>query len=276
MPGFAPPQHQQDGQHVQHVQAGLWWPAADSAKLRAGAHAWRDMARAIDSAHAASHSAALSVFAENQSSAVDAFAAYWQKWSGSDGYLPACSQACIAMAQALDRYANAVDDARRRVEELVAEVATAVVIGVVLTVFTVGISDAAAGAVSAALIANAALVGVELSATAAGIAATILVGVTVGAVEAMAIDAAAIQPERILIFHDQKDFSWEEMLQWGEMGAAGGLFFGGVGVGFRALRGAVPKDVPTVFFDSTKTGIKSTFDQAVADGAPTTLTRTTT
>jgi hypothetical protein len=222
------------------VRAGIWWPAADSAKLRAAAHVWRDTAHALEAIHAASQSAAQSVVADNQGLAIDAFAAYWQKWSADNGYLPECARACVAMADGLDRYAQAVDDARRRVMELVAELATAVVIGVALSVVTVGISDVAAGAVSAGLMASAALVGVELSVVAADIAAGIVVTVAFGAVEAMAIDAAAIQPEKILLFHEQKDFSWDEMLRWGEMGAAGGFVGGAFTRGLRIAGDALP------------------------------------
>src|SRR5258708_7539096 len=203
---------------------GIWWPAADSAKLRVAAQAWREMARAIDGVDSATQSAVLNVLADNQGPAMDAFGAYWQKWSGGTGYLPTCSQACTAMGKALDDYAQAVDDARVKVEQLVAEIGTAVVLGVVLGICTVGMATAAAGAVSAGLMASAALVGIELTATAGGIIAGVLVGATFGAVEAMAIDIVAIQPEKILLFHDQKDFSWSDVLQWGEMGAAGRVF----------------------------------------------------
>jgi hypothetical protein len=229
MPGFAPPPRHQD-QKIQHAQAGIWWPAADSAKLRSAAQAWREMAAALDEVHAATRSAAWSVQADSQGPAIDAFEIYWQKWSASDGFLPAASEGCIAMAKALEKYAQAVDDARAKIEQLVFELGTAVVIGVALSVLTVGISDVAAGAVSAGLIASAAAVGVDLSATAVSIATMIIVDTAFGAVEAMAIDVVAIQPEKILIFHDQKAFSWEEVLQWGEMGAAG-AFFGAAATG---------------------------------------------
>jgi hypothetical protein len=240
MPGFVPPQqHTKQEDKVQHVQAGIWWPAADSGKLRAAAGAWRDMARALDGVQTASQSAALNVVADNDGQAMAAFGDYWQKWSGANGYLPSSSQACLAMADALDKYAKAVDEARQQVEQLVAEVATAVVIGVALSVLTVGISDVAAGAVSAGLMASAAGVGMTLTATAADIVATIMVGTVFGAVDAMAIDAGAIQPEKIWLFHDQKDFSWSEMLQWGEMGAAGGFVGGSLMVGITAAGDAV-------------------------------------
>ncbi|TMD89974.1 MAG: hypothetical protein E6I73_09290 [Chloroflexi bacterium] len=245
MPGFVPPQqHTKQDDKVQHVQAGIWWPAADSEKLRAAARAWRDMAHALERVQIASQSAALNVAADNDGRAMAAFGAYWQKWTGANGYLPSCSQACLAMADALDQYAKAVDEARQQVERLVAEVATAVVIGVALSVLTVGISDVAAGAVSAGLVASAAGVGMTLTATAADIVATIMVGAVFGAVDAMAIDAGAIQPEKIWLFHDQKDFSWSEVLQWGEMGAAGGFVGGTLGVGVTAAGDAfLPESV---------------------------------
>src|SRR5437879_6619573 len=240
MPGFVQPQqHTKQDDKVQHMQAGIWWPAGGSDRLRATARAWRDMARALDSVQTASQSAALNVAADNDGQAMAAFGAYWQRWSGANGYLPSSSQACLAMADALDKYAKAVDEARQQVEQLVAEVATAVVIGVALSVLTVGISDVAAGAVSAGLVASAAGVGVTLTATAADIVATIMVGAVFGAVDAMAIDAGAIQPEKIWLFHDQKAFSWSEVLQWGEMGAAGGFVGGTVGVSISAASDAV-------------------------------------
>ena len=219
---------------------GIWWPAADSARLRAAAQAWRDMARALDAVDGASQSAVLNLLADNQGPAMDAFGTYWQKWSGSSGYLPTCSQACTAMGKALDDYAQAVDTARVKVEELVAEIGTAVVLGVVLGVCTVGIATAAAAGVSATLIASAELVGITLTETAGLIISGVLVGATFGAVEAMAIDVVAIQPEKILLFHDQKDFSWSEVFQWGEMGAAGGFVGGALGAGLGAAADALP------------------------------------
>jgi hypothetical protein len=238
---YVPPHHPHPEESpAKQTTMGIWWPAADSARLRSAAHAWREMARALDGVDAATQSAVLNVLADNQGPAMDAFGTHWQKWSSSSGYLPTCSHACTAMGKALDEYAAAVDNARVKVEQLVAEIGTAVVLGVVLGVCTVGIATAAAGAVSAGLIASAALVEIELGATAAGIIAGLVVGASFGAVEAMAIDIVAIQPEKILLFHDQKDFSWSEVFQWGEMGAAGGFVGGALGAGLRAGADALP------------------------------------
>jgi hypothetical protein len=236
LPGVYIPPHHPDQSKGKQAQMGIWWPAADSDKLRTAAQAWREMARALDAVEAAAQPAVLNLLADNQGPAMDAFAAYWQRWSGGSGYLPTCSQACNAMAKALDEYAQAVDDARVKVEELVAEVATAVVLGVVLGVCTVGIATAAAGAVSEGLIASAALVGIGLTQSAGLIIGGMVAGATFGAVEAMAIDAGAIQAEKIWIFKDQKEFNWNEVWQWGEMGAAGGFVGGALGAGVSALR----------------------------------------
>lgn len=248
MPGFAPPQHQtqQDGQKIQHVQAGIWWPKADPARLRAAAQAWRQMGSALRDIQANCQSAVLSMQAENDGRAIAAFGDYWQKWSKSDGYLPACADACKTMAGALDRYAAAVEDAQNRVKALIIEAGTAVIVGVALGICTLGIAAVAADAVATGLVASAALIGVDLSLTAAGIAGGIMVGIGFGAVEAMAIDAAVIQPERLLIFHDQKSFSWDEVLTSGEWGAVGGAFAGTATTGIRAIGTALPRSASRV------------------------------
>jgi hypothetical protein len=240
LPGFAPPAHHHDDSQAKQTTMGIWWPAADSAKLRIAAQAWRDMAHAIEAVQSATAPAVMNLLADNQGPAMDAFAAYWQKWSGGTGYLPTCSQACTAIAKALDEYAQAVDDARVKVEQLVAEIGTAVVLGIVLGVCTVGIASAAAAGVGTALVAQAAVVGITLTETAGLIIGGLVVGATFGAVEAMAIDIVAIQPEKILLFHDQKDFNWNEVWQWAEMGAAGGFVGGAVGAGLGAGADALP------------------------------------
>jgi hypothetical protein len=249
VPGVYIPPHHADQPKGKQTQVGIWWPAADSAKLRTAAQAWREMAHTLDAVDAATQPAVLNLLADNQGPAMDAFAAYWQKWSGAKGYLPTCSQACNAMAKALDEYAQAVDDARVKVEELVAEIGTAVVLGVVLGICTVGIATAAAGAVSVSLVASAELVGIGLTQTAGLIIGGMVVGASFGAVEAMAIDIVAIQPEKILLFHDQKDFNWNEVWQWGEMGAVGGF----VGGGLSASIGAAGDALPSAFSDAMAT-----------------------
>ena len=84
---------------------------------------------------------------------------------------------------------------------------TVAIIGVGLTVLTVGISDVAAGAVAGSLIAAAAAVGIELSTEVAAIIATGLVFTGMGALEGGLSDLA-IQGERVCYFHDQATIDW--------------------------------------------------------------------
>src|SRR5260370_6867736 len=93
---------------------GIWWPAADSAKLRTAAQAWREMAHALDAVDAATQPAVLNLLADNPGPAMDAFAAYWQKWSGAKGYLPTCSQARNAIQNPLADHAQTRVDAPRQ------------------------------------------------------------------------------------------------------------------------------------------------------------------
>ena len=222
-------------QPVQHVQAGLWWPAADPARLRAAAAAWRSLASEVEAMSASASSVARSMAAENQGHAIDAFEAYWgSRWAGSTEALPAVTEGARALADGLDRYAAAVEKARAQIEELIAAAVTVAVIGIGLTVLTVGISDVAAGAVAGSLIAAAAAVGIELSTEVAAIIATGLVISGVGALEGGLSDLA-LQTERVGYFHDQASINWTEALMWAGSGALTGAVGASAGAGLRTV-----------------------------------------
>src|SRR5437588_5187709 len=164
MPGFVPPprpatQSQGNGPNFSKM-AGLFWPQGDPRLLRQAAQAWQDMGRALTAVEGACHSASNLVVGNSEGPAIEAFSRYWSKWEGGGGYFELSSQSCGQMAEALNRYADAIDQARQRVEEIAATAATVLAVGLILTVVTVGISDAAAGAASAGLVAAAAAVGV--------------------------------------------------------------------------------------------------------------------
>src|SRR5207302_1322456 len=222
MPGFVPPPHpatasQGNGQPQFSKMAGLFWPQGDPGKLRQAAQAWREMGSALTAAEGTCHGAASLVVGSNEGPAIDAFSHYCSKWEGGGGYFELSAQSCGQMAEALDRYATAIDQARQRVEEIAATAATVLAVGLILTVVTVGISDAAAGAASAGLVAAAAAVGVDLSATVASIGGTILAGAAIGAAASAVVDTA-IQIEHIDLFHDQKSFNWDELQHSLEIG----------------------------------------------------------
>jgi hypothetical protein len=212
---------------AQHIQAALWWPAADPGKLRLAAAAWQGLAVEVEAVSRSASTTMLTVALQNQGPAVDSLEAYWtSRWMGGGGALPVAEDGARAMADGLSRYADAVERARLLVQELIAALATAMVIGVGLTVLTVGISDVAAGAVAAGLVAAAAAVGAELSAEVAAILAGVALVAAAGALEGGLSDLA-VQGERIAIFHEQSSLDWTEVAGCTAMGAAvGGLTFG--------------------------------------------------
>jgi hypothetical protein len=176
---------------------------------------------------------------QNQGRAIDALEAYWaQKWVGGSGALPAVAEGARALADGLARYGQAVEKAQTQIKELIAALATAAIIGIGLTILTVGISDIAAGAVAGGLVAAAAAVGVDLSIEVAGIIATAILIPTFGAIESATVDLA-IQLERVYGFQDQGDINWDEVLHWAEVGAVtapiGAAVGGGVGAAGKAM-----------------------------------------
>jgi hypothetical protein len=205
-----------------NAQVGIWWPAADPARIRAAATAWRDLAGDVDAVSTRATQVVRHVCAENHAGAVTALEAHWTgNWAGSGGYLPAVAGAARELAQALDGYARAVQMAQDRIKELIAAAATAVVVGVALTVVTVGISDVAAEAVAAGLVAAAAAVGVQLSAEAAAIVSAVVVTSAFGALEGGLTDLG-IQAERVGCFHEQPGINWQEVAALAGVGALGG------------------------------------------------------
>jgi hypothetical protein len=213
---------------------GMWWPDADSGKLREAASAWKTMATALDDVAAAANNSARSVLEGNHGKAIDAFQAFWNRYDdGGKGWLPETAHACRQMAKALDDFADEVDKAIHKLEEEAAIVGATLVVGTALAIFTAGISEAVAGAATAGIIAAADALGVAVSETVASIAATTLTGAAFGVVESVAVDAAVAQPVRIA-FGDG-GFSFTELLTAAEIGGVGGAAGGGLSRGARAL-----------------------------------------
>ena len=225
------------------AKVGLWWPAADEGGLRSAASAWCSFASEVDEAGAESSAAARSLVGSNDGPAVDAFADFWARYDGTAGsYLPATADGARAMAEALSQFADAVADAKSRVEELAVEIGATLVVGTALALVTFGAAEAAAAGISAGLIASAASIGVELSATAGAIAGGILSGGAFGAVEAAAVDVAVAQPIRIEAFHDGGFRLGEVEQSMVAGGALGGLV--GASSTARVIR-VVPRWKPT-------------------------------
>lgn len=148
------------------------WPAADEGALREAAAAWHGLAEAIRDNHGRANSAAASLTSNNEGAAIDTFENYWHKFGASKGALPLGAQACDAMSDACDKYANAVADTKRKIEEAGAEVAATLIVGTIGAFFTFGATEAAADSVAAWLAATAADAIAGLGELAGGIAAT--------------------------------------------------------------------------------------------------------
>lgn len=227
---------------VQKV-TGMWWPDADSGKLRKVADAWDAMATAIDNVTVPTNKAAAAIVANNHGPAIDAFGKFWGRYYGGKdkGWLPETAAACRALAKALREFADAVDKAIDKLEEEAALVAGTLLVGTALAIVTVGISEGAALAASATIVATAASLGVTVSETVALIAATVLVGATFGGLEAITVDLAVAQPIRVELFGDG-GYSLDEVneaAKSGEiMGAAGGALGAGGRVVIRAADSA--------------------------------------
>lgn len=138
------------------AKVGLWWPDADEGQLREAANRWRELANAIDAATLDASGAAARVREATSGTAAVAFCDFWARYDGAcDGYLPSAANSCRQLAEGCDAYADAVADAKRKLEELAVEIGATLVVGAALAFFTFAASEAAAGAISAGLIAAA-------------------------------------------------------------------------------------------------------------------------
>ena len=223
-------------------QVGLWWPSADEGGLREASRAWARTAAALEHAGDVGRAGAAQAGVHWTGDAAARFAGTWHDHESA---LHDDAAGAHALSDALARYADAVADAKRRVEELAITAGATIAAGVGLAWLTFGTSAAAAAGVSAALVAAASAIGVELSATAASIVGGALVGVAFGAVEGAVVDMAVAQPLRVQAFHDGGYSAAEAAMS----AVTGGLLGGASGAVAPVVRGAVSAgrglDLPT-------------------------------
>lgn len=205
-------------------QVGLWWPSADEDGLREASRAWTRTAAALDHAVDVGRAGTAQATASWTGDAAQRFGASWQRHEQT---LHDDAAGARALGDALARYADAVADAKRRIEELAVTAGATIAAGVGLAWLTFGTSAAAAAGVSAGLVAAASAIGVELSATAAAIAGGALAGIAFGAVESAVVDMAVAQPLRVQAFHDG-GFSTSEVVGSAVSGGALGGLLGGI------------------------------------------------
>ncbi|XTP08754.1 DUF6531 domain-containing protein [Streptomyces albus subsp. chlorinus] len=238
---------------------GLHWPDGDPDKLREAAKAWRAFAKTVDEVKRETDHRARTLIELNSGEAIDAFDTFWSRYvgKGEKGWLKDLAKSARSMAKALDDLAEEIDKAVERLWTEIAACATLIVTGIVLTGPTLGVSDAAAGAAAEAIIALGETLSVTISATAARLVASALIGAAFGGVESVAMDLAVAQPARILAGH-QSGISLEEV----NKAAESGMLLGGVFGGSRVF---LPKTPPALQTPSLRPNL---IDEGVASRTP--------
>lgn len=211
------------------VQAltGMWWPEGDEDELREAARAWRTYADDVEDCTAACHKKAQDVIDNNKGKSIDAFGEFWRKYhGGGKGYLDDVVSAARDMAKALDKYADQVAEAKKKIEHELEIAGAVLVVGTALAVFTGGITEVAAVGATEAIVAAASTAGVAVSATVAEIAGTVLATAAIGGIEAITVDVVVAQGGRNLL-GDQHGINLAEARDAGVTGVLLGGAFGG-------------------------------------------------
>ncbi|GGY70243.1 putative adhesin [Streptomyces xanthochromogenes] len=226
---------------------GIDWPAGDVGKLRDIATAWRQFADDMEDVAAAANKAAQALIHNNKGEAIEAFAnPFWARYyQDKRGWLQDLVDGPRDLAKGIDSYADAVDDAKKKLDHELEIAGAAIVVGTGLAIFTLGISEAAAAAATTAIIELATTVGVTLTTEVATIAGTAFATAAISGIESVTIDLAVAQPLKIAAGL-QDGFSLDEassavtdgMLYGGLFGAAGSTAqVGAEAGGFKALFG---------------------------------------
>ncbi|CAG7640649.1 RHS repeat-associated core domain-containing protein [Actinacidiphila bryophytorum] len=209
------------------MKMGMWWPDANSGTLRAAAGAWRTFAGSVDDVRTPVNNAATSLIHNNKGESIAAFGTFWGRYAGAGdtGWLSDLAKSARGMADALDAFADAVDDAINKLWTQIGIDATVIVAGIGLAFFTAGISAAASAAATDAIIDLAGTLGIAVSTTVAEIAGTTLAAAAFGGMESVTVDLAIAQPLKIATGL-QQGLSLDEVNEAAESGM---IFGGGLG-----------------------------------------------
>jgi hypothetical protein len=217
---------------------GMWWPDGDEDELREAARAWRTFADDVEDCTAACHKKAQDVIDNNKGAGIEAFGAFWKKYHGGDkGYLDDVASAARDMAKALDKFADQIADAKKKIEHELEIAGAVLVAGTALAIFTGGISELAAAGATEAIVAAASTAGVAVSATVAEIAGTVLATAAIGGIESITVDVVVAQGGRNLL-GDQHGINAAEIKDAGVSGMLLGGAVGGAARGIKAMADA--------------------------------------
>ncbi|MGB8201452.1 MAG: hypothetical protein WCF33_17475, partial [Pseudonocardiaceae bacterium] len=142
---------------IGHTQGGVenilakFWPQGNPDALRRVADDWHILAGRLQTVGQEGDRICGQILAENSSSAVDGFASTWRQlhggnFGGKKSLVDALADACAKLEAACRAYADRIDQQREALRDLAIGAGVVAGAGIVLTVFTFGISDAAAAA----------------------------------------------------------------------------------------------------------------------------------
>ncbi|MFE7659256.1 WXG100 family type VII secretion target [Streptomyces celluloflavus] len=217
---------------------GMWWPEGDEDELREAARTWRTFAEDVKDITSATHKSAQDVIDNNKGKSIDAFETFWRKYhGGGKGYLDDLASAAEDMAKALDKFADQIAEAKKKIEHELEIAGAVLVAGTALAIFTGGISEVAAVGATEAIVAAASTAGLAVSATVAEIAGTVLATAAIGGIEAITVDVVVAQGGRNLL-GDQRGINAAEIKDAGVSGMLLGGAVGGAARGVKAVADA--------------------------------------
>jgi hypothetical protein len=165
---------------------GKFWPQGDPDRLRHAADRWNQAADLVDDAqrNAEQHAAPVPVYCSGAT--ITAFQTYVRRiWAADPSgntvvdsgqpLMENVSAGCRQIARMCQQFADAIDDCRHTLIALGVAAGVITAGGVILTIFTLGGSDAAAAAADASLAAEAAVAAEALAAAEADLAAAAVV-----------------------------------------------------------------------------------------------------
>ena len=154
------------GGHVSGVNRFLakYWPQGDDGKLDQAAAAFEAAQRSLTSLGEDAQACVNGLLASNMSPALTDFSGVWTKvWAYGGGSMGQATDACGSLASACRQFASSIRSAHHKLEAIAAAVGVVTTAGVLLTVFTVGLSDAGAAALDAEIAGDAAVVASEFA-----------------------------------------------------------------------------------------------------------------
>lgn len=218
------------------LKMGLWWPEADSGKLRDAAKAWRTFAGSVDDVRSPVHRSASSIIHHNTGESIEAFDKFWSRYAKDQdgGWLKDLADSAREMAKALEKFADAIDDAINKLWTQIGIDAAVIAGGVALAFFTAGLASGAAAVAAEAVVEFGATMGIAVSTTIAEIAAGTLVAAAFGGIESVTVDLAVAQPLKMatglqhgLSLDEVNQAAKDGMIFGGALGAGGGVLKAG-------------------------------------------------